>query len=738
MNTTLALTDLERLNRIERAIAGSALDADAPAQALVLVMDGVRDLLPPGAEIIIDLDTSFAHLAGPASLPGGAQFGPQAQARLESLCSQAKSSGARHLSYEADPAETTELPAIGCFPLLVGGDHVGALSVALPSGRRFSRHEVGMLELYCNHACLALSALMHKSTAHRDLARTEEELNRLRRAGLLISSRLGLEETLESILQMALEVTGAHYGIFRLVDQPGTSLITRAIAGENLGQPRMEALPIDDSSVMGWVALRREPVCIRDLREEPWGSIYYPLDADLEMRSELAVPLVGASGRLEGILNLESPSVGAFTDQDSHLLQSLATQAVIAIQEVRLLDALQQVAEDLLSEPCERVLQRLVGLACSLLNATASAVWMIEDDRLVLQAANAGYRRGESLPLHGSLTGQVVLANAPVRSDNLRTDPRFHRPDLARDQNWARALIVPLMSTGKQEPVGAFSVYSVGSEPGRFTESEWDEKVLTSLAHYAALAVHNAARQAALRYARERHDVAETFAAVGDIAANLLHHLNNKVGTIPVRVQGIRAKSEAAILSDLYLAANLDEIERSALEAMESVRESLAHLHPIHMAPVDVAGCVQTAISDLDPPEGIEISLEFADDLRQVWAGHRSLALVFANLIENAVTAMHGKGSLSIRGTPAGEWVRVEVEDDGPGIPLDLQDRVFEFSFSDRGQSRPGKLGFGLWWVKTLVVRLGGSVSLRSDGHHGTAFRLMLPRVGEGAGGANV
>ena len=48
--------------------------------------------------------------------------------------------------------------------------------------------------------------------------------------------------------------------------------------------------------------------------------------------AEFAVPLINAGGRVEGVLNLESPQVGAFSEQDSHLLQTLATQAVIAIQ----------------------------------------------------------------------------------------------------------------------------------------------------------------------------------------------------------------------------------------------------------------------------------------------------------------------------------------------------------------------------------------------------------------------
>ncbi len=95
--------------------------------------------------------------------------------------------------------------------------------------------------------------------------------------------------------------------------------------------------------------------------------------------------------------------------------------------------------------------------------------------------------------------------------------------------------------------MGAFGVYSSETDPGRFAESDWDKKVLTFLAHYAVLAIQNENRQQALRSAQEQRSVAETFAAVGDIASNLLHHLNNKVGTIPVRVQSIQDKCAPAL-----------------------------------------------------------------------------------------------------------------------------------------------------------------------------------------------
>jgi GAF domain-containing protein len=616
---------------------------------------------------------------------------------------------------------------VACFPLVVAEQPVGVLYVYLHQERHFSQLELLMLENFVNQAAMAIYHARRLFSVQRDLARKEDELDQLRRAGLLISSRLRLEETLEAILQMALEVTHAQYGIFRLVDRDGQNLITRAIAGEHLDRPLVETLAIDATSIMGWVAEHRQPVCIHDLRAEPWNKIYYPLDADLEMRSELAIPLIGAGGRLEGVLNLESPKAGAFGEQDSHLLQALATQAVIAIQEVRLLDALQEVAQRLLLHPCEQVLNRLVELACDLLNANASAIWTLEGNQLILQAASSGGQFDEMIHLQGSPAGRAILQRAPVTTD---AEAGWRSPQHGRAPT--QALMVPLLASDDREPVGALGVYSASSEPGCFTESDWDKKVLTCLAHYAALAVHSAARQEALRAAQEQRTVAEAFAVVGDIAANLLHQLNNKVGTIPVRVQGIQDKCQTAVLADPYLAANLTEIERSACEAMETVRENLFHLRPIDLSWVNVANCVEAALEAAVLPPRMKVQTQGLDGLPPVVAGQRSLMLVFINLLENAADAMGADGLVMIGGEADGEWVEVTVTDSGPGIPSELHDRIFEFNFSGQKTGRSGKLGFGLWWVKTLMVRLGGSVSVESDGRRGTTFRLRLPRAQEG------
>jgi signal transduction histidine kinase len=317
-------------------------------------------------------------------------------------------------------------------------------------------------------------------------------------------------------------------------------------------------------------------------------------------------------------------------------------------------------------------------------------------------------------------------------------------PDLPGFDGKGAALIVPILSSGTRPgadrfapaewtstPIGAFSIFTGPDEQRDFDQSDWDKKVLSILGHYAALAVQSLAQQEALRLAQEQRATTEAFAAIGDIAANLLHRLNNKIGTIPVRVEGIQDKSSAALKEDGYLEKNLAEIERSAVEAMEVVRESLYHLHPIQLSPVSVAGSVREAQASARLPQGVTLEIENLDHLPPVQAGPKRLGLVFSNLFENAVDAMSSEGVIRVSGRTENGRVEVRVSDTGPGIEPDLHERVFEFNYSARASAHPGKLGFGLWWVKSLMARFGGTVTVESDGQNGTTFILTLPQAVE-------
>ena len=581
---------------------------------------------------------------------------------------------------------------VAAFPLIVSEEVLGVLYIYLYERRKLSQFEELMLHNFVNQAAMAIYHARHVAGIKRDLEQKENELNRLRRAGMLISSRQRLEETLESILELALELTNAQYGIFRLLDKSNEYLVTRAVSSLHLERPLVEKLPVHGKSVMAHVARNRQPLLIRDLREKQWAEIYYPLDSKLEMRSELCVPLINASGRLEGVLNLESPRVNGFSEDDNHMLQSLATYAVTAIQEVRLLDALQEAAQLLISQPSHKVLNMLCEMANDLLNTPSSAIWLVNGlGGMELTASN-----GQGVP-----------------------------PQSPQEINQPNALIMPLLSGEKTAAMGMFGAFHAVTGGVRGDRSEWDKKVLACLANYAVLAVQNESRQQALRSSQEQHLIAETFAAVGDISANLLHNMNNKVGTIPVRVQAIQDKYNALLESDSYLNKSLIEIERSAMAAMQIVRDNLSHLRPIRIEQIRVAPRVQDAVSSIQVPQEIQINLSGLDSLPAVNANGQSLTFVFRNLIENAIDAMKGKGMVTINGAVNEKSVEVRIADTGPGIRSELHDQIFELEYSSR--AHPGKLGFGLWWVRTLMTRLGGNVHVESDGQHGTTFVLRLP-----------
>ena len=741
------LEALASLNQISAAINHiDPSDAGNRAVSLQLIVESSIRVIPGSSAVIYTYDQAagaFEDESRVSAQPDGqivssAMTPPEDAPRPGGSGMRTVKRRRRTLSYEepdlnVHPYHAARgVKAVACFPLVVAEQTVGVLYIYLHEEREFTHLEQLMLDNFVNQAAMAIYHTRRLAGIRRDLARKEEDLSRMRRAGMLISSRLRLEETLESILQLALEVTNAQYGIFRLLDKTGKFLITRAIGGIYLQRPKIETLPLNGKSIMAHVARTREPLLVPDLRQEPWSNIYYPFDPGLEMLSELAIPLINASGRLEGVLNLESPHLGAFSEDDSHMLQSLATYAITAIQEVRLLDALQEVARLLLSQPCQKVLDHLGAVASDLLNASSNAIWLLSDnDELTLAASNGAFHPGDRIPLHESLTGLAVLQKKSIVTNHVASDHRFNRRELVDSQNWSRALIVPLLAGDDAPAIGAFSVFSPDADLGRFAESGWDEKVLTCLAHYAVLAIQNESRQQALRASQEQRWIAETFAAVGDISSNLLHNMNNKLGTIPVRVQTIQDKYRSILEADPYLANNLAEIERCAAEAMQIVQENLSQLRPIQMDQVYVAPRVAEAIRAAQLPSGIHVKTKGLEHLPMVIAGGQSLTFMFKNLIENAVDAMQGKGVITIQGKRHPGRVEILVGDSGPGISPELHDKIFELDFSGEAVARPGKLGFGLWWVKTLMARLGGSVVVESDGQHGTTFRLYLPTAEE-------
>jgi signal transduction histidine kinase len=122
---------------------------------------------------------------------------------------------------------------------------------------------------------------------------------------------------------------------------------------------------------------------------------------------------------------------------------------------------------------------------------------------------------------------------------------------------------------------------------------------------------------------------------------------------------------------------------------------------------------------------GIEVRDELDDDLPPIEAYGGDLNQVWTNLIDNAADALDGSGTIRIRSSSANGWVRVDIEDDGPGIPLEIQSRVFDAFFTTKP---PGKgTGLGLNTAYNIVVKKhGGRIALDSEPGR-TIFVVELP-----------
>jgi signal transduction histidine kinase len=124
--------------------------------------------------------------------------------------------------------------------------------------------------------------------------------------------------------------------------------------------------------------------------------------------------------------------------------------------------------------------------------------------------------------------------------------------------------------------------------------------------------------------------------------------------------------------------------------------------------------------------EGIQVVREFEEDLPEIDAYGSELNQVWTNLVDNAIDAMEGRGTLTLRARrdPEGDGVQVSVCDSGPGIPDGIRERLFEPFYTTKP---PGKgTGLGLHISHNVVARHGGRIEVSSS-DTGACFEVSLP-----------
>ncbi|MCY3576898.1 MAG: ATP-binding protein [bacterium] len=217
-----------------------------------------------------------------------------------------------------------------------------------------------------------------------------------------------------------------------------------------------------------------------------------------------------------------------------------------------------------------------------------------------------------------------------------------------------------------------------------------------------------------------------------DFVANISHELRTPMGALSLLAETLagetdpevvsrlaaRVQSEAIRLSDIMD----DLLELSRIESDESSER----------APVAVQHVISEALSRLKPvADEKQVPIEAvlpAFDLT-VWADRRQLTSAVFNLLDNAVKYSDAHRPVRVSADLAGDCVEVEVRDQGYGIPMGHQERIFErFYQVDRSRGRTdGGVGLGLAIVRHVATNHGGEVHVESTEGEGSSFTLAVP-----------
>jgi signal transduction histidine kinase len=232
-----------------------------------------------------------------------------------------------------------------------------------------------------------------------------------------------------------------------------------------------------------------------------------------------------------------------------------------------------------------------------------------------------------------------------------------------------------------------------------------------------------------LRQAQEKLVSTAKLAFAGELAAGVAHEVRTPLTVMRSSAQMLldsaspRSASDAELLATLV--AEVDRVEHVVSGLVELAKPGPQRLEPTRLE--DVLSHVARFIDRQARAGGVTIDTEFANT-RRALCDPDQIYQVVLNLAVNALQALRAGGRIVLRTADGGgDMTCFEVEDDGPGVPEPLAQRVFDPFVT----GRDGGTGLGLALVRRVVESHHGSVELRNRVGRGAAFRVCLPAAGE-------
>ena len=662
--------------------------------------------------------------------------------------------------HERDPAriQVVELGgfrAVLSVPLVKDHEVIGAFTIWRQEPGPFADRQITVATNFANQAVIAIENTRLLNELRQSLEQQTATADVLR----VISSSPGeLEPVFQAMLENAVRICEAKFGVLHLSEGDGFRLAAMRNAPPAYAELRRRE-PVmgrpNPRTAIGRAAATKRTVQIADVQAEPGYFDPLPGFSGTQMpaltgaRTIVAVPML-KDDSLIGVIIIYRQEVRPFTDKQISLVQNFAAQAVIAIENARLLNELresldqQSATADVLKVisrstfDLRRVLQTLVESAarfCAADNATV----IREKDGLFYTAEAYGYSREfldyiRNTPIkteRGSASGRALVEGRVVHIPDVKADPEYTFIEAPRLGDFRTALCVPMLR--EDVPIGVLTL--TRSEVRPFTDKQIE--LVTTLADQAAIAIENVRLFDEIQDKSRQLEVASQHKS--QFLANMSHELRTPLNAI-LGYTELMADSAYGEPSEKMLGV-LKRLEGNGKHLLGLINDVL-DLSKIEAGQLelelsdyciqDIAQTVRSTLEPLASDKKLAFKVEMASELPPGRGDGRRLTQVLINLVGNAIKFTDA-GEVAIKAEANDGSFFVSVRDTGPGISAADQANLFqEFQQADNAITRKkGGTGLGLAISKRIIEMHGGKIWVESQPGQGSTFTFALPVIVE-------
>jgi signal transduction protein with GAF and PtsI domain len=347
----------------------------------------------------------------------------------------------------------------------------------------------------------AMAHKAHTTTTalRRQLRQKKDEVHLLHRLSETVSGTLDLDTVLRHLVEMVADVTKADACLLYLLDAGRKELVLRASKDPHpklIGRITLEM----GEGITGWVARERAAVTIaRNASEDPRFKLFHNLPEDRH-QAFLSMPIIHHN-RVIGVINLQHKRPHQHQPNEIAMVETIARHAGAAIDNARLyasmkekarqVEMLSQVSQTITSNRyLEEILHLIVTMTAQMMGSTICSIVLVDEEQQTLaikatQSLSDAYRNKPPLRIGESISGLAVKERRPIAVLDVRNEPGYMYPDVAKREGLCSLLCVPMMI--KDRVIGVINSYT--SYEHRFSEE--DIQVLSAVANQAAVAIEH-------------------------------------------------------------------------------------------------------------------------------------------------------------------------------------------------------------------------------------------------------